>query len=383
MEKQTSNTLAFCLFKYFPYGGLERDMVQIAQESQLLGWNIRVYTMSWEGDIPKDFDIHILPKKGLTNHERAKNFHAAVCNAIKQEPVAGVIGFNKMPDLDVYYAADICFKEKAEQKGFLYKFSNRYRIYAAFEEAVFGENQKTEILMISKSQEPFFLKHYKTPLERMHYLPPNITRDRVIPVNASDIRNRFRSEFNISDDEKLILLIGSGFQRKGVDRAIMAIAALPESARIKAKLFIIGKDKPDTFHALAKKYHVDSQVNFLGGRKDVPNFLLGADILIHPARSENTGTVLLEAVASGLPVLCTEVCGYSHYIKEANAGLVTPEPFSQETLNKQLQTLLSSDLQPLRESAIHFAKTEDIYGMAKSAAEIINTTIRKRLHNLT
>jgi hypothetical protein len=43
-------------------------------------------------------------------------------------------------------------------------------------------------------------------------------------------------------------------------------------------------------------------------------FLLGADLLIHPAYNENTGTVLLEAVVAGLPVLTTAVCGYAHYI---------------------------------------------------------------------
>ena len=46
-----------------------------------------------------------------------------------------------------------------------------------------------------------------------------------------------------------------------------------------------------------------------------------ADLLIHPAYNENTGTVLLEALVAGLPVLVSAVCGYAHYIAEADAGL--------------------------------------------------------------
>ncbi len=39
-------TIAFCLFKYFPYGGLQRNMVRIAQECQRRGCNVRIYTLS-------------------------------------------------------------------------------------------------------------------------------------------------------------------------------------------------------------------------------------------------------------------------------------------------------------------------------------------------
>ena len=44
--------LAFVLFKYFPYGGLQRDMLRIAAACQQLGYEIHVYTLSWQGDIP-------------------------------------------------------------------------------------------------------------------------------------------------------------------------------------------------------------------------------------------------------------------------------------------------------------------------------------------
>ena len=43
--------LAFVLFKYFPYGGLQRDMVCMAAACQELGYEIHVYTLSWQGEI--------------------------------------------------------------------------------------------------------------------------------------------------------------------------------------------------------------------------------------------------------------------------------------------------------------------------------------------
>ena len=52
--------------------------------------------------------------------------------------------------------------------------------------------------------------------------------------------------------------------------------------------------------------------------------------MVHPAHNENTGTVLLEAIAAGLPVLATDVCGYADHITAAEAGTVLDSPFDQE-----------------------------------------------------
>lgn len=49
--------LAFCLFKYFPHGGLQRDMVLIAQACRARGYAIEVYTTCWEGPVPQGFGI--------------------------------------------------------------------------------------------------------------------------------------------------------------------------------------------------------------------------------------------------------------------------------------------------------------------------------------
>ena len=47
--------LAFILYKYFPFGGLQRDFMRIALECQRRGHAIRVYAMIWEGDVPEGF----------------------------------------------------------------------------------------------------------------------------------------------------------------------------------------------------------------------------------------------------------------------------------------------------------------------------------------
>ncbi|MFP8914621.1 glycosyltransferase family 1 protein, partial [Pseudomonas aeruginosa] len=162
-------TLAFILYKYFPFGGLQRDFMRIALECQRRGHDIRVYTLIWEGDVPDGFEVLVAPVRSIFNHRRNEKFTAWVRADLDRRPVQRVIGFNKMPGLDVYYAADACFEEKAQTlRNPLYRQWGRYRHFAGYERAVFDPASKTEILMISEVQQPLFVKHYGTQAERFH-----------------------------------------------------------------------------------------------------------------------------------------------------------------------------------------------------------------------
>jgi UDP-glucose:(heptosyl)LPS alpha-1,3-glucosyltransferase len=189
MERNQNKAVAFCLFKYFPYGGLERDMLRLALACRARGYEIDVYTTSWRGDRPEDLRLHLHRGGGLTNHGRLRAYHAWVARQLAENPPACVVGFQKMPGLDVYYAADVCYQAKAlEERGPLYRLLPRYRQYRAFEEAVFGRDARTHILMISKIQETVYVQHYGTPEDRIHRMPPNLPRDRMAGPDAPQIR---------------------------------------------------------------------------------------------------------------------------------------------------------------------------------------------------
>ncbi|WXL25254.1 glycosyltransferase family 4 protein [Ectopseudomonas mendocina] len=369
--------LAFILYKYFPFGGLQRDFMRIALECQARGHAIRVYTPIWEGEVPEGFDVVVVPVKALFNHKRNEKLTAWVEADLAKRPVDRVIGFNKMPGLDVYYAADGCYEDKAQTlRNPLYKLGGRYKHFADYERAVFAPESKTEILMISEVQQPLFIKHYHTPLERFHLLPPGIALDRRAPANAAEIRAEFRREFKLAEDDLLLVQIGSGFKTKGLDRSLKAVAALPSDLKKRTRLIAIGADDPRAFKLQAKALGISGQVDILKGRSDIPRFLLGADLLIHPAYNENTGTVLLEALVAGLPVLVTDVCGYAHYIAEADAGRVLQSPFEQGKLDALLAEMLSDSAQRQQWSrnGLAYAEKADLYSMPQHAADIILAT---------
>lgn len=372
--------IAFCLTKYFPFGGLQRDFLRIARICQERGHTVRVYTMAWEGERPEGFEIHELKPRALSNHRRNQEFFRAVRESLKAAPADVVVGFSKMTGLDVYYAADPCFDARAhEQRSALYRRSSRYKKFRKYEQAVFEPEAKTEILMIAAPQIPVFQKYYGTQSERFHLLPPGISRDRVAPPDADAQRTAFREEFGLGEQDRLVLMIGSGFRTKGLDRALIALGEQPREQAQRTRFFIIGQDNPGPFKRLIRRYRLQDRVEFLMGRDDVPRFLLGADLLIHPAYSENTGTVLLEAVVAGLPVLVTDVCGYAHYIDEARAGFVLPSPFDQAQLNRKLVEMLDApEQEQWRENGRAFGRTADLYSMPDTAADLIEQVGRRK-----
>jgi UDP-glucose:(heptosyl)LPS alpha-1,3-glucosyltransferase len=234
-------------------------------------------------------------------------------------------------------------------------------------------------MLISAQQVIEYQRAYRTEAERLYILPPGIAKDRIAPSNAADIRRAKREAYEMAEKDVLLLMVGSGFKTKGLDRAIKSIAALPSPLQAHCHLIVIGEGNPRSFIKLAKKLHVERHIQFLGGRSDVAEFLLAADLLLHPAYHENTGTVLLEAMVAGLPVLTVGACGYAHYVHEANAGKVLPAPFRQTEWNRLLmEMLLSPERSHWHQNGLVFAHDRDIYHLPEKATDLIEMIGYKR-----
>ncbi len=369
--------LAVCLYKYFPFGGLARDFLSIMSLCKDKNYTIDVYVMEWHGEIPDGFNVHIISTNGFTNHSKVNSFIDQISH-LKNNTYDLVIGFNKIPELDLYYAADPCYLDRIKnQKGYFFQqFSKRVKFYTECERAVFGPESKTITLMISDIQRDLFKKNYNTPDHRLIDLPPGIGKSRKRPENWFEIRQNMRKEFEIENDEFLLLLIGTGFKTKGVDRAISALASLPNDLLCKTHLFIVGEGSSRPYKKLLKQNSIENNIHFLGGRTDIPRFLLGADLLVHPARKENTGTVILEAVVAGLPVLITEVCGYKKHVEKSKSGLVVPSPFDQNDLNQKLMQMLQTEhLTEWSKNCLLYAAEADLYSMPERVLEVIEKII--------
>lgn len=351
---------AFVIFKYFPYGGAQRDMLRIARACAARGHQVKIYTGQWHGEAPeKNIEVQILPYSGLLNHQRHQQLIDAITAQLTIDKPHIVVGFNRMPGLDAYYAADPCFIERAyTERNCLYRLTGRYRFFAACEKAVMGKDSRCEILSLSPREKAIFQRWYGTPDARFHVLPPSIPTQAFADIDRGRARYEIRSEFKLPEQANVILMVGSAFERKGLDRIIEGLASLPKPLKDNTWILAVGEDKPDAMKALATRLGVERHVIITGGRPDIPRLMMGSDVFVHAARSELAGIVLIEAMTAGLPVIVTDICGYAPHIQAANAGVVLSEPYRQDDLNRALAHVINSDRTPWREGGLSY--TADI-----------------------
>ncbi|MEX0617863.1 MAG: glycosyltransferase family 4 protein [Pseudohongiellaceae bacterium] len=366
-------TFCFLIYSYFPYGGQQRDFHRIVSECIARGHEVRIYTHRWQGPRIENANITLVPVRAFNRTRLYKKFTHWVMKDLERTTVDAVVGFNKMPGLDIYFAADPCFAEKAlTQRGFYYRFSLRFRHFIDYERAVFRDGSNTRVLLLSRMQQRSFIRFYPESADRLYPVPPGIDPDRKATAHAPDLRQELRKRLGLEPKKLLILQVGSGFRVKGVDRSLRACAALPDEIRERVCYILIGQDKPGPYLRLARKLGIGDAITILPGRDDIPRFMFGADLLLHPAYSESAGYVLLEAVIAGLPVLTTASCGYAEHIINAGAGEVCNEPFSQEDLNRRLLQMLTSSERPKwSANGIAYGKREDLYSLPKSAMDLI------------
>lgn len=342
---------------------MQRDMLRTANELLKRGHQVEVFTLSWQGDAPQNMAMHVLPQKGLFNYQRYKKFIKASFDIIESSDFDFIFGYNRMAGLDAHFAADPCFIERAHKlRNALYRLTPRYKWFAACEKAIFSANASTEVLAVSLTEKPHFEKWYGFQTTRFHYIPPFLSTERLKLFNQSSMRKHLRQAFSFDADDFVFLLTGSGFAMKGLDRAILALAALPDNFRKKTRLVAVGQDNPKPFEAMAKKHGVETQVVISKGRDDIPKLMQGADVCVHPAYRENTGLVILEGMASNTPMLITESCGYASHVQAAEAGLVSPSPFNQSQFNaqwlsmRQALDVSSADRPAWAENGLAYAK---------------------------
>tara|TARA_B100000470_G_C19795844_1_gene394282 strand:+ start:2564 stop:3691 length:1128 start_codon:yes stop_codon:yes gene_type:complete len=365
--------LSFLIYSYFPYGGQQRDFFRIVQECAKKGHQLDVYALRWQGEVPEYINLIKVPVRAHTRIKLYQRFTAWVEQKLSEKPRHPVIGLSKMPLLDFYFAADPCFVEKAQtQRSAYYKITGRYRHFKKYEEAVFGAGSNTEVFILSPQQRRAFEKYYPDCGHRLHEVPPGISRDRQLNNRSSLMRREFRQQFGIGDNEKLILQIGSGFKVKGVDRSLLAIASLPSEVRDSTKFMLVGQDKSVRFQNQAIDLGINNQVQILSGRDDVPRFLAGADMLLHPAYIESAGYVLVEATIAGLPVLTTASCGYSFHIAKAQSGEVCSEPFRQEELNARLLDMIQKlGTASWSANGLKYGRETDLYTLPETVTDLI------------
>jgi glycosyltransferase involved in cell wall biosynthesis len=142
-----------------------------------------------------------------------------------------------------------------------------------------------------------------------------------------------REELLLHEEELLVGCIGQICLRKGQNLLLRAFTRVLETVP-EAILLIVGErhstkaesvEFEEALHRFVEARGIERSVRFLGYRDDVPAVLRSLDVLVHAAHQEPLGRVLLEAAATGVPVVATSVGGTAEIVLHGETGrLVRP-----------------------------------------------------------
>ncbi|WP_172597742.1 glycosyltransferase family 4 protein [Sulfuriflexus mobilis] len=366
--------LAFAVSLFFEYGGMQRSLLRIAQECVSRGHEVHIFTGGWIGERDDSIHVHELDTRALTNVRSNDRLARRLAEEIKRDGgFDAVIGFTKIPGLDVYYAGDPCYVERIRQtRPWWYRLTPRYRGLRRQEAAVFAKGLDTELMLIAHNEQQYFMHYYGTEAARFHLLPPGINKARFENVPLAEDIALLRAQLGVAQNEKMLLLVGARFKTKGLDRALAAIAALPVEQREQVRFVVVGGDKQGPYRRQAEQLGIMDRVVFTGAREDLVRFYHAADLLVHPPYSENTGTILIEAMLCSLPILVTDNCGFAYHVRDAGAGRVCPEPFSQSQFNRLLSEMIASEqLGEWAANGPKYCQQTDLYSLIERAADVI------------
>ena len=176
-------------------------------------------------------------------------------------------------------------------------------------------------------------------------IPNGVDTDRFKP-STGDERARLRREYGLDDEDRVALFIGHDLPGKGIQHAVAALVHAPT-----VLLLVVGgvASTVDAARSLAERLGVSQRVLFVGPQQDVERFFAMSDMFVYPSGYDAFGLVVLEALASGVPVIATRVgCAPDIVVDGVNGYLVGQDAAE---IGDRMETLAAADLAAWRPRA--------------------------------
>lgn len=332
--------IAFIRKSYNPFGGAENYLNTLI--SFLTGQDHTIHLLSshWPG-VPGVLYHHVADSS-LGSLMSTITFNRSAAKVVKALTPDCTVSFERTTCQDIYRAGDGCHRvwltlRKCMETRFRsasFAFNPTHRVLLRLEKEIFT----TTPLIVANSQmvKRQIMSVYGTPENRISVAYNGVDTDRFNSNNRDLWRDAVRKQYGIGAEEPLVLFLGSGFKRKGLQTLIKSMAFLDREA----KLLVVGKGDREKYGTIAQTAGVRQRVIFTGPLTNPERLYAAADLFVLPTIYDPFSNATLEAMASGLPVVTTIHNGAAELIEEGINGAVLDNPMDYEDLGTVINALL-------------------------------------------
>ncbi len=198
-----------------------------------------------------------------------------------------------------------------------------------------------ELWAVAEIQKDYLVKTEGLPREKIRVIHNGVNTERFQPAPPEE-RARIRKELGIADRDLTIISVASLKPLKRID-ALLRVTARLAGTGMPIRIIVAGEgSERASLESLARELGIAEKVAFLGNRDDVNRLLKAGDVFVLASRTEAFPNVVLEAMATGLPVVTTDVGSVREMVEPGRSALIVA-PGDDSALETALLAL-SSDL---------------------------------------
>jgi glycosyltransferase involved in cell wall biosynthesis len=219
----------------------------------------------------------------------------------------------------------------------------------------------------------FLLERRIVSRSKLRLLGNGVDLERFRPDPAR--RDEVRKELGLKDDQIAVGLVARLVEEKGVPELIEAAERLGD----RYVVFVVGPRDPEKSDAVSEELLSKAESNgvrFLGMRRDVERIYQAMDLFVLPSHREGFPRAAMEAAASGLPVIATNIRGCRQVVEDGITGFLFPvrdvdaltEAITRIGDNPELRS--SQSRASVDRARIHFDEREIVNRVMRSYAEV-------------
>ena len=184
-------------------------------------------------------------------------------------------------------------------------------------------------------------------------------------------RRQARKRLGLDEEDEVLLNLGRQDYQKGQRYLLEAFERLARE-RPRLKLLVAGRPGGATadLERLLRRMDCGDRVRFLGHRSDIPDLLAAADLFVFPSLFEGIGGACIEAMATGLPVVCSDIPGMREVIEHGRSGLLV-EPANAAALAQATGALLDDPERAAAMGRRGRERFEERFTLARSAERMV------------
>lgn len=317
-------SLAIVRQKYRPDGGAERfvssALSALCDETQL---DITVLTRKWEGHCDSAYNVTICNPLKLGRVSREQGFAKSVSKQFSKFDI--VQSHERIPGCTIFRAGDGVHKCWLDHRSRILSpeqssrmRNDRFHSYVVkAEKEMFNHQNLKAVICNSQMVKSEIIREFQTDQNMIHVIYNCVDINKFKPELRQQNRQAVLKNLHIPIEATVMLFVGSGFERKGLDATIRAVT------NTDAHLIVVGQDKQQAkYQRLTELLQCADRVHFLGAQNNPEVYYGAADGFILPTLYDPFPNVVLEAMASGLGVITSNTCGAAEIIINNKNGYV-------------------------------------------------------------